>query len=56
MVGFGDNQLSGAIPPEIGSLPNLDSLYLDGNRLSGAIPPELGNLTNLRTLRLRPTG
>ena len=46
------NNLSGAIPPELGDLGNLRTLYLSGNDLSGAIPPELGDLGNLRTLYL----
>ena len=46
------NQLSGPVPPELGNLPNLRSLGLDGNELTGPIPPELGNLANLRFLWL----
>ena len=46
------NQLSGEIPPELGSLTNLTELYLYGNQLSGEIPPELGNLANLQRLDL----
>ena len=46
------NQLSGSIPPELGSLANLEWLYLEGNQLSGSIPPELGNLSNLREIWL----
>ena len=42
-----------AIPPELGKLTNLASLYLSFNELSGAIPPELGKLTYLRGLYLR---
>ena len=48
-----ENQLTGAIPPELGNLANLKYLYLNHNRLTGAIPPELGNIANLVTLRLR---
>ena len=47
-----DNDLSGAIPPEIGNLTSLEELSLHRNNLSGAIPPEIGNLTNLKNLRL----
>jgi len=47
-----DNNLSGSIPPELGSLSNLESLSLVGNSLSGPIPPELGDLANLRALAL----
>ena len=48
-----ENRLSGRIPPELGSLANLELLSLYGNQLSGEIPPELGNLTNLESLWLR---
>ena len=47
-----DNQLTGAIPPELGHLTNLEALFLDDNRLAGSIPPELGNLMNLEALFL----
>ena len=47
-----ENNLTGAIPPELGNLSSLDSLRLDVNRLSGAIPAELGNLENLEWLIL----
>ncbi|NJL04735.1 MAG: hypothetical protein HC911_07455, partial [Chloroflexaceae bacterium] len=46
------NQLTGSIPPELGSLTNLEQLDLWGNQLSGSIPPELGNLTKLTGLWL----
>ncbi len=44
--------LSGPIPPDLGSLSNLERLYLGRNDLSGPIPPELGNLSNLLSLEL----
>ena len=47
-----NNQLSGEIPPELGSLTNLDGLHLDRNQLTGEIPPELGSLTILTGLFL----
>ena len=47
-----DNQLSGEIPSELGSLTDLWWLYLSDNRLSGEIPMELGSLSNLRELEL----
>ena len=46
------NQLTGAIPPELGNLANLTQLVLRGNDLEGAIPPELGGLANLTQLDL----
>ena len=47
-----DNQLTGEIPPAIGSLTNLTHLYLQNNELTGEIPPEIGNLTHLTGLLL----
>ena len=55
-----DKALSGIIPPELGQLSALTSLYLDindgvetnDNNLSGAIPKELGQLTALKGLYL----
>ena len=46
------NQLSGAIPTELGNLANLQLLNLTSNQLSGTIPTELGNLPNLQRLYL----
>ena len=39
--------MSGEIPAELGSLSNLERLYLNDNALSGEIPAELGSLSNL---------
>ena len=44
--------MTGEIPPELGSLTNLEKLYLSDNQLTGTIPPELGSLTNLEWLNL----
>ena len=52
LLGLHRNQLTGEIPPELGSLANLDTLYLSNNQLTGEIPPELGSLANLRMLHL----
>ena len=49
---LGDNQLTGEIPSELGSLTNLTHLRLDGNQLSGEIPSELGRLMKLEVLYL----
>jgi len=46
------NALTGAIPPELSALANLESLHLDDNELSGTIPPELGALASLQSLSL----
>ena len=40
-IRIGENGLSGEIPPEIATLPNLDTLFLGGNQLSGCIPVDL---------------
>ena len=47
-----DNQLTGEVPTELGSLANLQELYLDDNQLTGEIPAELGGLANLQRLSL----
>ena len=47
------NQLSGAIPPELGNLSSLVLLDLQYNQLRGEIPPELANLSSLIVLTLR---
>ncbi len=39
------NQLSGAIPSEVGSFPESIVLWLEGNELAGEIPTEIMNLT-----------
>ena len=47
-----NNQLTGALPPELGQLANLTYLILYNNQLIGAIPSELGQLANLISLNL----
>ena len=51
-----ENHLSGAIPPGLGGLVELDSLLLGANGLTGPIPAELGRLANLKSLDLRANG
>ncbi len=46
------NQLTGDIPPELGSLTKLELLGLGYNDLTGEIPPELSNLSRLKWLSL----
>ena len=47
-----NNQLSGEIPPELGSLSELTWLNLSSNQITGPIPAELGNLSSLTDLNL----
>ena len=47
-----DNQLTGPMPAELGSLANLTLLRLSQNELTGAVPTGLGSLTNLERLSL----
>ena len=49
---FNRNELSGPIPPELGSLTNLTRLNLYDNDLTDPIPAELGGLANLELLWL----
>ncbi len=49
---LGENNLTGIVPPELGSLAGLQWLYLDNNALEGPIPPELGSLAGLQALSL----
>ena len=47
-----ENNLKGTIPPAVGRLVKLQTLFLYGNSLEGIIPPEIGLLRNLRRLIL----
>ncbi|MBC6472054.1 MAG: hypothetical protein GDA48_03875 [Hormoscilla sp. GM102CHS1] len=40
------------IPSELGSLSNLQELWLQNNSLNGTLPSELGSLSNLQVLYL----
>ncbi|CAB9528542.1 Leucine Rich Repeat [Seminavis robusta] len=52
-LALNDNQLSSAIPTELGNLSGLQILSLQSNHLiSGTIPVELGNATKLAELEL----
>ena len=47
-----NNNLTGSIPSEIGSITKLSYLRLSFNELAGSIPAEIGNLTQLTVLVL----
>ncbi|KAF7841384.1 receptor kinase-like protein Xa21 [Senna tora] len=50
---FGSNNLSGPIPPNIGSgLANLKELFLHSNQFKGKIPQSISNVSKLNRLRL----
>ena len=51
-LNLSDRRLTGELPPELGSLTNLQTLSITNNQLAGELPPELGNLTNLGRLEL----
>jgi Leucine-rich repeat (LRR) protein len=44
--------LVGSIPPELGNLGQLDTMFLMLNALEGPIPAQFGNLVNLKSLDL----
>ncbi|MDE2887697.1 MAG: hypothetical protein OXR72_05730 [Gemmatimonadota bacterium] len=52
VVNLSENNLTGEIPSELGSLSHLRRLYLQRNGLAGPIPPELGNHTRNEVLFL----
>lgn len=52
LLDLSNNDLTGPIPPGLGRLRSLQSIFLHGNRLTGGIPPELSELTNLTILNL----
>ena len=51
-LSLASNQLSGPIPPALGTLAHLERLYLGNNQLSGPIPSSLGTLAHLEYLHL----
>ena len=51
-LNLGSNGLDGEIPPQLGNLLSLKSLYLDSNQLTDEIPSSLGNLVSLEELLL----
>ena len=55
-LSLGYANLTGSIPPELGSLHAMRKLSLVGNDLTGRIPPELGNLSKLEELYLLSNG
>lgn len=50
VLDLGENNLSGAIPAEIGVLQNLRTLLLDRNTFTGALPQTMLSMSRLRRL------
>ncbi|CAI8588384.1 unnamed protein product [Vicia faba] len=50
---FGDNQIKGKIPGELGNLINLNLLGLEENKFEGIIPLTFGKFQNMQVLDLR---
>ncbi len=46
------NDLQGHLPPQIGDLDSVKTIFLLGNQINGTIPEEIGNLTHLEALYL----
>ena len=51
-IDFGQNNLVGTIPTQLGRLIHLEDLYLDENKLSGRIPSNIGKMKKLNHLWL----
>ena len=49
---FGNDNLRGTLPPELGLLTDLEYLNVNSNQLTGTIPTQLGNLWSLTHLGL----
>merc|ERR1712183_838757 len=52
MLRAANNELSGPIPSDLGTLVKLESVYLEDNDFSGKVPSELGELTKLKLMHL----
>ena len=50
-----ENNLTGAVPTELGDLSHLDALHLSRNQLTEPLPAAIGNLARLRELDLGET-
>lgn len=51
-IELGWNQMTGTIPPELGSLSSLTVINLQYNSISGVLPSEIASLKSLRTLAI----
>ena len=46
------NQLTGSLPPELGNLAKMETLFISDNLLTGDIPPEYEGMSSLFMIRL----
>lgn len=44
--------ITGTIPTQLATLPNLSTLNLEGNKMEGSVPSQLAKMSSLETLRL----
>jgi Leucine-rich repeat (LRR) protein len=51
-INLNDNNVTGSLPPEIGTLNELRVFNIDNSNLTGNIPSEIGNLTKLEEIVL----
>jgi Leucine-rich repeat (LRR) protein len=52
VLAVSQNNFTGTIPTELGSLTHLSSLWLEENRLSGTVPTTLASCTSLTKLQI----
>lgn len=50
VLSLAGNVMEGPVPPELGTIKQLEKLHLNDNGLTGYIPPRLGSLVNLKEL------
>ena len=51
-LSLAENQIVGAMPPELGQLSNLTTLFLNDNQITGLVPQQLYKLPNITHFRV----